>query len=744
MRTQVKQRRSDRILFAIIIISYVCYFISTIARSNFWIDVFSPVTVMSTSAIIYASLTRLGRYWVPSCLLATGILSYAVADILKFVGLYVIHSDIFDDAITFVYLLPNYFFGASVAVYFILKLKGRELYQFLINAFTLTIIGFVLFRRGLIYLGTFDLIGKADIVRVYLYFTINLFILIMIWHMVFMIAFESGLKATNFMMLGIIVYILLDIPYTLLQAVGKDPENIYTNLIYTFCMMLMAYGIVHQVQYQHVFKLKAYEYTDAAAKKTRVKVLLGLVISCVLLAIKWIDRTDFFYLVLAMLAYWITTATFLNSALNEQILKQQDILTGLYNRSYSNAVLRESVKTAQDHASKFVVFCIDLNSFKPINDTYGHDMGDRVLKEYGNRMLALPMEYTSFRTGGDEFMIVKDEIISGRDIIETAQYIRKLFNTPVSIDSYVFTLSGSVGAAVYPDDSTDPADLIRYADAAMYSVKHSQNKDDYRIFDVSLVETVEKHRALEEKLKEADPIRDFVLFYQPRFDADTGKMVAVEVFPRLKGEYDYSASELISTVEEVGVMNRLGNWIIGTALDQLSHWNRVYHKELSISINVSPLQLLDADFIDNLKKTTEENKLSPSQIILDISNEVMMGASITVKETLKSLDDYGFTLSLNNFGGKDINLSLVLKCGISEIHISPSLIAKADNKATANVLIKTIIGIAENLGLSANAVGIETGDQAEKMKGLGVKTLQGYLYGKPIDAAEFTEKYMRR
>jgi EAL domain-containing protein (putative c-di-GMP-specific phosphodiesterase class I) len=204
------------------------------------------------------------------------------------------------------------------------------------------------------------------------------------------------------------------------------------------------------------------------------------------------------------------------------------------------------------------------------------------------------------------------------------------------------------------------------------------------------------------------------------------------------------AADLIPIVEEVGAMNRLGNWIVGSALNELHHWNQVYHKNLPISINISPLQLLDAEFIKNLKKLTEENGLTPSQVKLDISNEVMMGASITAKETLKNLDDYGFSLSLNDFGGDDINLEHVLTCGFSEIHISPSLIAKAEKEATANVLIRAIIGIANNMSIVANAVGIETKEQADKMRNLGAATLQGYYFGKPVDAAEFTEKYMRR
>jgi diguanylate cyclase (GGDEF)-like protein len=737
-------KKSDISLFVLIIISYICYFISTIARADFWIDVFSPINVILTSTLVITCLSRMGKFWVPCLFMAVGIMFYAAADVLSFIGSYVLVTSAFDEIITFVYLLPNFCFGIAVAIYFTQKLKGRELYQFLINSFTLTVVGFVIFRRALIFYGSYSLLDKADLFRVYLYFFINLFILIMVGHMVFMIAFETGLKATNFMLLGVTIYILMDIPYTLLQVVGKDPENIYTDLIYTFCMMLMAYGVLHQVHFQHVFKLRPYEYTEASAKRTRIIALLGLLLSFAVWGMKLIDQNDLFCLVIAMLAFWITSETFLNSALNEQILKQQDLLTGLYNRRYSNTVLTDAIKDAVERKKKFAVFCVDLNNFKPVNDTYGHDMGDRVLKEYGNRMLNLPPEFTSFRTGGDEFMIVRTGIEGERDLVETTQLLRKLFDTPMNLDTYIFSLSGSIGVSVYPDDSTDPGTLVRYADAAMYAVKHSQNKDDYKIFDITLVESVEKQKALEEMVRNCDPARDFVLYYQPRFNADTGQLVAVEAFPRLKDENEYMASELIPIVEEVGAMNRLGRWIITKALSDLHHWNQVYHKNLSVSINVSPLQLLDKDFIVNLKRLTEENSLLPGQIILDISNEVMMGASIAAKETLRSLDEYGFSLSLNDFGGNDINLSQVLTCGFSEIHISPSLIAKADSEATANVLIKAIIGIADNMGIAANAIGIETGEQADKMRNLGVKTLQGYYYGKPVDAAGFTELYMGR
>ncbi len=737
-----KYKYLDICLISGMIISYLCFFVSTMLKAEFFIELFSSITGFAIGITILGCLGRMGRYWKPSFVLALGVFSYMMADILVFLSDWVIKDERLYTASAFVFLLPNYFFGASVALYFIQKLKGKQLYQFLINTMTFTVIGIVVLRRILVYMSAFYRLDQGALIRIYLYFTINLFILIMIGHMTMMIAAETGLKGTNTMILGIMVYILMDFPYNYVQATGQDPENIYTNLVYVFCMMLMAHGIYHQVHHQHAFKLKPYTYTESAVRRSRIFVLAGLALSIILLFNHVIEQGEFFYVALALLAYWITTATFQNSALNEQILKQQDILTGLYNRRYSSTVLEEAVNKAREQKNKFAVYCVDLNSFKPINDTYGHDMGDRVLKEFGSRMLALPKSYTAFRTGGDEFMLVREGMNGKEDIEQSAKELQTLFNTPIHLDTYIFTLSGSIGVAVYPDDSEQTEILTRYADAAMYAVKHSGNKDNYRLFDISLVETVEKHKTLEERLKKAEPDRDFVLHYQPRVDAETGLLTAAEVFPRLKGENNYTAADLLPIAEEVGLMNRLGNWIIETAIDQLTTWRREYGLDLSISVNLSPLQLLDADFLQKLKEVVRNNNLSPGKVHLDISNDAIMGASITAKETLRNLNEHGFMLSLNDFGGDDINLHHILTCGFFAIHMSPSLIRRADTDENANTLIRTIIGLAGNMSIDAYAVGIETKEQGEKLKAMGVKALQGYYYGKPVEAGEFTEKYL--
>ncbi len=742
IKSTYRPKLSDRIIITALVVSYAFFVINTIFDNTYVIQLFSPMTAALCGILILACLKRLGEFWLPAFILSLGIFSWMTADILTFINTWYTDIPVIDTIITYIFLLPNYFFGASVFIYFSRKIKGRELYQFLTNTLILSVIGLVVFKKILEHLDSFNTLQDLDLIRIYLYFFINLFIIIMLGHMTCMIAAKSGLKGTNMMIVGIGVYILLDIPYTYQQAVGNDPENTWQNLAYMFCMMLMSYGIFHQISHRHVFEFKSYEYSEKSARRSRLLVLTGILVSVVLFAVGFFSQYDFFYMLIALMAYWIITGTLRNDVLNEQLIKQQDMLTGLYNRRYCNTLLEESAMKAKETKTKFALYCIDLNSFKPINDTYGHDMGDNVLKEFGSRMKALPSDYISFRTGGDEFMIVKRDIKKDQEIKETAKKLQQLFNTPVNIGSYVFRLSGSIGVAVYPTDTENIDTLMLYSDAAMYSVKHSNNKYAYKIFDRSLIETVIRHAALEMRLKNAEPSKDFSLFYQPRINAETGELIGAEVFPRLKGDNSYTAAQLLPVAEEVGLINRLNVWIVETAIRKLYFWNQNYKKDLFISLNLSPLQLLDQNFIEYLQSMTRDLKISPSMIHLEIGNDVIMGASDTAKDTLKLLKDKGFKLALNDFGGGDINLRHILDCGFTSILISPSLIRRAYSDTESHILIRSIVALSDSMAIESSAVGIETKEQEESLKAMGIRTLQGFYYGRPQEADAFEKSFL--
>ena len=733
-----QRSRLDIPIVVMLIASYIVMVIGTIAGNAFLYTLVSPITAFFAGTLIMICLKRMGGFWLPSFLLAVGIYIWVVADIITFVSEYVVPTDSTAALIQTLYVLPNFFFGFSVAVYFIQKLHGRQLYQFLVNVFTLTIIGFVAIRKLLNYAGSVRALDTFSLMRVYLYFFINFFIIIMIFHMVYMIAAESGLKGTNTMIIGIFVYTILDIPYNYSIVIGNDPENSWQNLVYMLCMMLMAHGIYHQIRHKHVFRLKSYEYNQKTIRRMRILVIVGILLSALLWIIGFFDQSDFFYMLIAMLASLVMTSSFQNGALNEQLMKQQDLLTGLYNRRYSAIVLEECRKSAEETKEAFTIYCIDLNHFKPVNDTYGHDMGDRVLQKFGSRMLKLPADYISFRTGGDEFMVIRKKTTDEPAAIEGAKTLQELFHTPISLDTYVFNLSGSIGFAIYGTHSDDPEELMRYSDAAMYAVKHSECKDDYRVFDSGLVATVEKHRTLEAKLRNASPEHDFVLYYQPKLEKDSEKLAGVEVFPRLKGPGNeiYTAGELIPIAEETGIMSRLGIWTAREAIRRVAKWNKTYHLDLDVSINLAPLQLLDEEFLTELKILSESDLLPVNRIILEISNEVIMGAAGSAKETLKTLHELGFSLVLNDFGGGDINLSHIVDCGFGGIDMSHSLIVRAEKDAKANALLHSIVAIADNLDLSVSAVGIETESQIDMIRDLDVQFVQGFYYWKPMPADE--------
>ena len=728
----------------VLIISYILMIISTIIGNAAVIGFFSTLTSFLAGTLIMTCLPEMGNFWPPCFLLGTGIYMWFLGDLINQISVYVLKIPRPDNLIDTIYLFPNLFYGASVALYFFQKLKGRAFYQFLVNVFSISVIGFVFVRKILMAANAYTTMDVVELTRVYLYFFINIFIVIMMFHMAYMIAAETGLKGTNTMILGIFVYVVMDLPYNYLAVNGINPENYWLNLIYMICMMLMAHGIYHQIHYRHVFRLKEQGYNEKALKRIRIIIFLGIAVAIVLLAIGYFDRDEFLYVLIVMLGYWVTTASFQNSALNEQLIKQQDLLTGLYNRRYSPTVMENSVRSAQEHNDSFCVYCIDLNLFKPINDTYGHDMGDRVLKEFGARMLALPSDYVSFRTGGDEFMVVRNHIVDFEDVQEGAEVLLKLFRTPVKLDTYEFRLSGSIGAAIYRTHTENTEELVRFADVAMYSVKHSGKKDDFILFDREFIISVEKHKDLEEQLFHAVPERDFFLLFQPQLDCRTGRVTGAEVFPRLKGERNenVTAAEIIPIAEETGLINKLGIWIARESIEKLSDWQKKGHKKFIIKINLAPLQLLDKEFIDRLKDMTREYSVSPETICLDISNEVIMGADSFAKATLKDLCNFGFMLSLNNFGGGDINLSYILDCGFKEIDLSHSLIERAILDPGAETVIQSVIALADSMGVCVSAVGIETVDQAGLMKKMNIRNMQGFYYGKPSPVEEFETSYL--
>ncbi|WP_026527319.1 putative bifunctional diguanylate cyclase/phosphodiesterase [Butyrivibrio sp. VCD2006] len=771
-----KLKRLHKTILVALMISYLFFVLSTISGVSVLMRTFSPLTASLAASVIYISASICEPYKKHMTLLGLGVLSWTIGDVIYNSSVLLGEVDILDNISSVLFLLPNYFFGLALVLYLFRKLNKDSLNRIAFSSFAITIIGFVLLRKFLDVLLNGHQPDPIQYARALLYIFINFFIMMILFFFITMVKGLTLRKGTCFIPLGIFFYILIDFDYTYKEALGRDPENVYMNLLYMLFIIMIAHGTFSQSEYGHTFDVTNYERTKSNSKFLKILVAVLVAIDIFFYFIHFLSENEFFFILIAIMGYWIMSATHDNTLMDQALLKQQkeqnqllekqveektkdlqfayenlqklsstDILTGIYNRRYNAMYLRNLTNEYSHSGQSYAVFAIDLNHFKPINDAYGHDMGDRVLAEFGQRMLRLPKNLIPFRTGGDEFMIVMEDVINRKDVLEAAEKLQKLFDTPVVLDTYSFNLSGSIGISLYPEDSSDSSLIVSYADAAMYSVKKSSIRDDYKFFDKALVESVEHHKILENILKKADPDLDFTLNYQPIVEIETGKLIGAEVFPRLKRkiDFEYSTGELIPIAEECGLMGELGKWISTESVNQIKKWNDESGRELNLSINMSALQLLDSAFIGHLKKITQDKDFPSSKLGLDISTNVMLSAEETSKEALLDLGSYGFPLCLNDFGGGELRLSNFLDCTFTMIKLSPSLVDRAGRDKKALQLISSIHALADSLQIKTCAVGIENEDQAIKLKEIGITIAQGYFYGKPCSASEFKENFLK-
>ena len=793
-------KKLQRFILIMLMCSYIVFVVSTFVGNEFAIELFSTVTSAVAGTLILFCLEGLFEFYLPAISISIGIYCWAAADVIRFANHYILSKDPLSLLVRTLYLLPNYFFGLGLVIYIIKKLKGRrrELSYLMSNAFCISGIAFVLIRKLLITLSEGRNVSAATELRALLYFFINFFIILLVIHLFRMVGTDNVRRGTNLLPAGILLYILFDFRYNYLEAIGEEPEDVITNLIYMLFMILMAVGIMMQSRKRYTYFFGVSDFSNRAIRRRVAYSIAAMVISVLALFTGFFELDEVLYIIILLMAYMIMTYISRTDMLNESLLEQQmqqneileekveektkelteaneylerlsstDLLTGLYNRRYGYEYLDKLHEECVKNSGSYAIFCIDLNQFKPINDTYGHEMGDRVLKEFGERMLSLPDRYIAVRTGGDEFMLVmKGEVLAGdasrgvntadneqnttgnekimltEEVLEKeAAAIQKLFNTPVTLDTYVFHLSASIGISSFPHDSDNAAALLQFADEAMYVIKHSGHKDGYGMFDASLESDNLKNQELKQKLYESKPDKDFMLKYQPQYDVNEGEVtgVGVEVFPHLANKEldDISPAVLIPLAEEIGLMNGLGTWLTDTSMHQISNWQEEFGKELTLTINLSPLQIIDNEYIDFLEHIGESYGIDHSRVTLDIDNDVIMSSVESSKATIKRLRDQGFRLSLNNFGGGDINLSYVLECGFHGLKLSPSLVAGAVYNPDTLKLIRSIISMADTFGMEVTAVGIENKEQMQQMKELGISKMQGYYFGRPATAEEF-------
>ena len=424
-------------------------------------------------------------------------------------------------------------------------------------------------------------------------------------------------------------------------------------------------------------------------------------------------------------------------------LSTKDPLSGLYNRLSLMEKINWIISTSKRSNTQFALLFLDLDNFKNINDSRGHEFGDKVLKHIANVLLTSIRDNDIVsRLGGDEFVVVLPEITDNKAIIEVVHRIQSALLPPVEFDNYKYHITCSIGIAIYPKDGESVTELLKNADIAMYKAK-ALGKNNFHFFTETLNEEVQERMQIQRLMHTALEEGYFKLYYQPKVDITTDDIVACEALIRLidpnKGLIP--PDKFIYIAEENNFIIPLGEWILKEAVRQLKAWQNTEFEDIKISINVSGVQFKDKDFFNKVKEILKD--IDKSKLDIELTESVLMNDFDEKLHIIDALKELGLSFSLDDFGTGYSSLSYLKNIPFNTLKIDKSFIDDLDNKKDQS-FINMIVTIAQELDLEVVAEGVENEQQLAYLKDIGCAQYQGYYCSKPLPAEEFEKLFKKR
>ncbi len=414
----------------------------------------------------------------------------------------------------------------------------------------------------------------------------------------------------------------------------------------------------------------------------------------------------------------------------------RDALTGLPNRQALLESLELALERAQRYKRHGAIFFIDLDRFKEINDSVGHQAGDIVLKEIADRIRRIVRKSDIFgRLGGDEFLLILEEISSADTLIHVAQKIIDEVNRPIRIGDMNYHVGASIGITIFPRDSVESETLLRYADRAMYRAKQ-EGRNRYHFYSREIDREVKKRSMIEKVLKSALREEAFYLLFQPRLNLGTGTVTGVEALLRLDEHYSREMippSLFIPIAEESDIILRIGHWVFTQACRTLYEWQRRGAPSITMTINLSRRQLQHNEWTHFVDETLRKYQIKPESIEFDISESAFMSLSDDGYGVLKDLKTLGCGISIDDFGTGSSSLVLFQDC-VDRLKIDRRFIQDITRNGRDRTLVKASIAMAQAMGLGTVAEGVETAEQKRYVQIMGCGEIQGFLIGKPEES----------
>jgi diguanylate cyclase (GGDEF)-like protein/PAS domain S-box-containing protein len=419
-------------------------------------------------------------------------------------------------------------------------------------------------------------------------------------------------------------------------------------------------------------------------------------------------------------------------------LANYDTLTGLPNRRLFTDRLQQAMIEAERHERLVGVVFLDLDRFKNINDTLGHDAGDEVLKAVAERLTGTVRRGdTVARLSGDEFTLVLADMGHIDDAARVAQKILDIFATPFRVAGRELHVTASIGITVFPFDVQDVSSLLRNADTAMYRAKES-GFNTFRFYSADMTVKAANNLALENDLRVAIEREELVLHYQPLVDCRTGVITAVEALVRWLHPRRglLSPDQFIPLAEETGLIRPLGDWVLREACRQARRWQLMKGCGLRVGVNFSPEQLHGRDAARLVDKVLKESGLPPDSLDLEITESVLLERDSGTLDALNRLNDLGVALTIDDFGTGYSSLAYLKRYPIAALKVDRSFTRDIVHDPDDAAITQAIISVARTLGLHVVAEGVETAEQREFLRGCGCDSVQGYYFSRPLPAED--------
>jgi len=418
-----------------------------------------------------------------------------------------------------------------------------------------------------------------------------------------------------------------------------------------------------------------------------------------------------------------------------RFLAHNDVLTGLCNRASFTEKLDAAVLRLHHGGGPLVVFMMDLDGFKHVNDTLGHLAGDQLLRETAQRLQSCVRDTDMLaRLGGDEFAIIQSGGASPRETAAgLARRIVEIMKEPFDIEGKLISVGASIGIALNSENTTRGFDFLRMADLALYAVK-ANGRNNFCFFEEEMLATYNERRAMEDQLRVAISRQEFELHYQAMIDVNTGRRAGFEALVRWNHPDSgrIMPDKFIPLAEETGLIVPLGDWILRQACKDAANWP----SHMKVAVNLSPVQLADPDLFRSIQRALDDSSLAPGRLELEITETALFKNDADCTRLIRKLKKLGISIALDDFGTGYSSLSYLTMIPFDKIKIDRSFTMNMTERAECAAIVGAVVALGHNLNTQTVAEGVETEEHLAILRAAGVTMVQGYLFGRPCPASE--------